>query len=185
LNAWDCRWKSSPFTVISIFAPVKVSIHTFILEVAKKRGLRAISLWGHAPQYLQARNVKVAYAVLKRLSDLIEIEMDLSELQRASDYFDHQVNELVGQDPRLQEIISKLDLGDSYLCSDCKAHFKEVKRGLDSLNVNYQMNPYLVRAWIIIPARCLRLAIRSWGRRMLSAPEEGMITWSKMLEANH
>jgi proteasome assembly chaperone (PAC2) family protein len=86
-----------------------ISIHTFILEAARKRGLKAVSLWGHAPQYLQARNVKVAHAVLKRLSDLMEIEIDLSELQRASDYFDHQINQLVEQDPKLQEIISKLE----------------------------------------------------------------------------
>jgi proteasome assembly chaperone (PAC2) family protein len=86
-----------------------ISIHTFILESARKRGLKAISLWGHAPQYLQARNVKVTYAVLKKLSDLMEMEIDLSELQRASEYFDHQVNQLVEQDPKLQEIISKLE----------------------------------------------------------------------------
>ena len=86
-----------------------ISIHTFILEAARKRGLKAVSLWGHAPQYLQARNVKVAHAVLKRLSDLMELEIDLSELQRASDYFDHQINQLVEQDPKLQEIISKLE----------------------------------------------------------------------------
>jgi proteasome assembly chaperone (PAC2) family protein len=53
--------------------------------------------------------VKVAHAVLKRLSDLMELEIDLSELQRASDYFDHQINQLVEQDPKLQEIISKLE----------------------------------------------------------------------------
>jgi proteasome assembly chaperone (PAC2) family protein len=86
-----------------------ISIHTLILEAARKRGLKAISLWGHAPQYLQARNVKVAHAVLKRLSDLMEMEIDLSDLQRATDYFDHQVNQLVEQDPKLQEIISKLE----------------------------------------------------------------------------
>ena len=86
-----------------------ISIHTFILEAARKRGLKAVSLWGHAPQYLQARNVKVTYAVLKRLSDLMEMEIDLSELQRASEYFDHQINQLVEQDPKLQEIISKLE----------------------------------------------------------------------------
>ena len=86
-----------------------ISIQTFILESAKKKGLRAISLWGHAPQYLQTRNVKVACSVLKRLIDLTKIEVDLSELENASDYFDQQVNHLVEQDPKLQEIISKLE----------------------------------------------------------------------------
>ena len=86
-----------------------ISIHTFILEAAKKRGLKAISLWGHAPQYLQTKNVKVACSVLRSLLDLTEIKIDLSELERASDYFDQQVNHLVEQDPKLQEVISKLE----------------------------------------------------------------------------
>jgi len=86
-----------------------ISIHTFILEKAKKRGVKAVSFWGHAPQYLQTRNVKVACSVLKKLMDWIKIEIDLSELENASHYFEEQVNHLVEQDPKLQEIISKLE----------------------------------------------------------------------------
>lgn len=86
-----------------------VSIHTFLLQAAGKRGLKAISLWGHAPQYLQARNIKVAYGVLKKLNALMKVEIDLSKLEKASDYFDRQVNDLVSQDPKLQEIINKLE----------------------------------------------------------------------------
>ena len=86
-----------------------ISIHTFILEAAKKRDLKAVSLWGHAPQYLQTKNVKVACSVLKRLIDLTQIEVNLSELENASEYFEQQVNHLVEHDPKLQEIISKLE----------------------------------------------------------------------------
>ena len=86
-----------------------ISIHTFVLEAAKKRGLKTTCLWGHAPQYLQTKNLRVVYSVLKTLADLIEIEIDLSELQRASDYFYEQVNHLVEQDPKLQEVIKKLE----------------------------------------------------------------------------
>ena len=86
-----------------------ISIHTFILDAAKKRGLKTTCLWGHAPQYLQTKNVKVVHSLLKTLTDLIEIEIDLSELQKASDYFDEQVNHLVEQDPKLQEVIKKLE----------------------------------------------------------------------------
>lgn len=85
-----------------------ISIHTFILEAARERDLKAISLWGHAPQYLQAKNVRVAYAVLKSLIHLTRTEMDLSELEKASDYFDQQIDHLVEQDPKLQEAIRKL-----------------------------------------------------------------------------
>ncbi len=86
-----------------------ISIHTFILEASKRRGLKALSLWGHAPQYLQTRNMKVVCAVLRRLMDLTGIEADVSELEKASEYFDEQVNQLVEQDPKLQEVISKLE----------------------------------------------------------------------------
>jgi proteasome assembly chaperone (PAC2) family protein len=86
-----------------------ISIHTFILEAAKKRGMKAISLWGHAPQYLQTKNIKVTCAVLKKLIDFIKIEIDFSDLEKAGDYFDQQVNQLVEEDPKLQEVISKLE----------------------------------------------------------------------------
>ena len=86
-----------------------ISIHTFILEAAKRKGLKALSLWGHAPQYLQTKNMKVVCAVLKRLIDVTNIEVDLSELKNAGEYFDQQVNHLVEQDPKLQEVISKLE----------------------------------------------------------------------------
>ncbi len=86
-----------------------ISIHTFVLEAAKKRDLKAVSLWGHAPQYLQTKNIKVVCSVLKTLIDLTKIEMDLSELEKAGDYFDQQVNHLVAEDPKLQEVISKLE----------------------------------------------------------------------------
>jgi len=86
-----------------------ISIHTFILESARKRGLKAMSLWGHAPQYLHTRNMRVVHSVLKSLFCMAEVGMDLSELEKAGDFFNQQVNHLVEQDPKLQEIINKLE----------------------------------------------------------------------------
>jgi proteasome assembly chaperone (PAC2) family protein len=86
-----------------------ISIHTFILEASKKKGLKGVSLWGHAPQYLQTKNVKVVYAVLRGLTHLAEVSLDLSEMETASEYFDQQVNHLVEQDPKLKEVITKLE----------------------------------------------------------------------------
>ena len=86
-----------------------ISIHTFILEAARKRNLDAISLWGHVPQYLQTRNVKVVCSLLKRLTDLTGIKIDLADLEKAGDYFDQQIHQLVEEDPKLQEVISKLE----------------------------------------------------------------------------
>lgn len=41
--------------------------------------------------------------------DWIKIDIDLTELESASRYFEEQVNHLVEQDPKLQEVISKLE----------------------------------------------------------------------------
>jgi proteasome assembly chaperone (PAC2) family protein len=86
-----------------------VSIHTFVLDAARKRGFKAISLWGPAPQTLQTKNVKVAYSVLKSLTHLTGMEIDLTELRRASDFFDQEVSQLVEQDPKLHEVVKKLE----------------------------------------------------------------------------
>ena len=86
-----------------------ISIHTFILEAARKRGLKGVSLWGHVPQYLQTKNIKTACSVLKRLMDLTRMEIDLSELEKAGEYFDQQINHLVEEDPKLQEVIHQLE----------------------------------------------------------------------------
>jgi proteasome assembly chaperone (PAC2) family protein len=86
-----------------------ISIHTFLLEAARKRGLKAISLWGHAPQYLQTRNIKIVYGVLKILNGMMKTAIDLSRLESANAYFDQQVNDLINQDPKLQEMIKRLE----------------------------------------------------------------------------
>jgi proteasome assembly chaperone (PAC2) family protein len=112
-----------------------ISIHTFILETAKKRGLKAISLWGHAPQYLQTKNVKVVCSVLRSLLDLTEMKIDLSELERASDYFDQQVNHLVEEDPKLQEVISKLE--EVYKRSEKFSSFSKKEEGAKEDKVIY------------------------------------------------
>ena len=86
-----------------------ISIHTFILEAARKKGLKAVSLWGHVPQYLQTKNIKAVCSVLKKLMSLTRMELDLSDLEKAGEYFDQQVNHLVEEDPKLQEVIRQLE----------------------------------------------------------------------------
>ena len=43
------------------------------------------------------------------------------------------------------EVVKKLDIRQDHLCPECKGHFDKVKEGLDSLNIDYKVNPYLVR----------------------------------------
>ncbi|MDP3732302.1 MAG: histidine--tRNA ligase [Candidatus Omnitrophota bacterium] len=43
------------------------------------------------------------------------------------------------------EVVKKLDIHQGYLCPECKGDFDRVRKGLDSLNIGYKINPYLVR----------------------------------------
>lgn len=49
------------------------------------------------------------------------------------------------KNPSCRQVIEKLDISDDYLCPECKIHFTKVKQGLDSLKIDYQISPYLVR----------------------------------------
>ena len=44
-----------------------------------------------------------------------------------------------------QKIVKALGSKETHLCPDCLKHFEEVKSGLDSLGIAYQVNPQLVR----------------------------------------
>ena len=85
------------------------SVHTLLLNSAGKRGLEAISLWGHAPHYIQVPNAKVCYSLLKRLTLMLEIEIDLEDLKEASENFEKQVNRAIEQKAELVEYIKGLE----------------------------------------------------------------------------
>jgi len=44
-----------------------------------------------------------------------------------------------------QKIVDEINIENNYLCSACLLHFENVRAGLDSLGVAYQVNPKLVR----------------------------------------
>ncbi|OGX17782.1 MAG: histidine--tRNA ligase, partial [Omnitrophica WOR_2 bacterium RBG_13_44_8b] len=44
-----------------------------------------------------------------------------------------------------REVVNNLSLQEANLCPECKEHFAKVKLGLDSLSINYEVVPYLVR----------------------------------------
>jgi proteasome assembly chaperone (PAC2) family protein len=86
-----------------------VSIHSFIMEKASREGFPTMSLWGHAPHYLQTRNTKVALSLMRRLSGLLNLNLDLSEMRKASALFEQQVQQFVDHDPKLREIVRRIE----------------------------------------------------------------------------
>lgn len=85
------------------------SVHTLLLLSAGKRNLKAASLWGHAPHYIQVPNAKVCYSMLIKLTAMLEIELDLEDIRKASEYLDEQVNKAIEQKPELGEYVKRLE----------------------------------------------------------------------------
>jgi proteasome assembly chaperone (PAC2) family protein len=85
------------------------SIHTVLLAAAKRRNIKSVSLWGHAPHYIQVKNPKVCYGILKGLTEMLEIELDLREIIGASEYLEAQVSQAISQKPELWEYVKSLE----------------------------------------------------------------------------
>jgi proteasome assembly chaperone (PAC2) family protein len=86
------------------------SVQAALLDAARRRGVAAASLWGHAPHYIQAvPNVKVCYGVLTKLKKLIGLEIDLDELKSASRALVARVDEALAGNEELQNYIQRLE----------------------------------------------------------------------------
>jgi proteasome assembly chaperone (PAC2) family protein len=89
------------------------SIHSALGDACQQRGLPAGSLWGHAPHYLQAApNVKVCYGMLRKLSVLLDLTVDLEELRRAAEALEVRVERLLADNAELREYVRQLDAGE-------------------------------------------------------------------------
>lgn len=86
-----------------------VSIHSILLSKAKERGLECISLWGHAPYYVQVHNTKVSYTILSKMERILGIDLQLFSLKESSDYLEEQVNKAIEKKPELREYIRNLE----------------------------------------------------------------------------
>jgi proteasome assembly chaperone (PAC2) family protein len=88
------------------------SVHSALLETARRRRLRTASLWGHAPHYIQAvPNVKVCYGMLDKLKALLGLSLDLDELRGASQALEARVDEVLANNEELQRYVKRLDQG--------------------------------------------------------------------------
>jgi proteasome assembly chaperone (PAC2) family protein len=88
------------------------SIHSVLLDTCRRRGVSGGSVWGHAPHYLQAApNVKVCYGMLRKLSALLDLTVDLDELQSASRALEQRVERLLEDNAELREYVRQLDAG--------------------------------------------------------------------------
>ncbi len=86
------------------------SLHSLLLNNCAQRNIEAIALWGHAPFYVRVEtNPMVCLGLVKKLTELMEIEIDLTELIKASEYLQDMLNRLLTDSEELQGYIKQLE----------------------------------------------------------------------------
>ena len=81
-----------------------------IHDASIRAGLPSVSLWAAVPHYLPAApNPKAALALIERASNLLEIPVDTSSLQRAAEGWEESVAKLIQESEELSEYVTKLE----------------------------------------------------------------------------
>ena len=86
------------------------SLNSFILSSCAQRNIEGISIWGHAPFYVRVEtNPMVCLELVRKLVELVEIEIDLTELIKAGEYLQDMLNSLLADSEELQLYVKKLE----------------------------------------------------------------------------
>ena len=80
------------------------------MEEVRVADIPSMSLWGHSPHYLQVSpNPKVSIELLKKIEQLVGINLDYAHLQSQSQNFDKRVKLALQDEPELLEYVHRLE----------------------------------------------------------------------------
>ena len=81
-----------------------------LLDACRQAELPAVSLWAAVPHYVSlAPSPRAALALSKRLGELLGTEIDVAELEQASEEYAEQVTEAVASDAETAAYVEELE----------------------------------------------------------------------------
>jgi proteasome assembly chaperone (PAC2) family protein len=105
----DPAWASRPSMVAARYEG-PTGIVGVLNDLATRAGVPSVSLWGASPHYLpQTANPKVALAIMERLRDLLELDIDTGEVELASRVWEREVNDAIDEDGNLGDYVHRLE----------------------------------------------------------------------------
>ena len=117
--------------------------------------VEVISLSDRLVKELGISNYQICLNSLGCSNDKIKLAQDLHQKLRANlsklcadcqNRFKRNIFRILDcKNPGCQRVVSNLNLKQDYLCPACRSHFETVIQGLESINLNYQISPFLVR----------------------------------------
>jgi proteasome assembly chaperone (PAC2) family protein len=76
----------------------------------RESGLPSVSLWAAVPHYVSlAPSPRAALALVRRFGELLHVELDLAELEDASEEYSQQVSEAVSSDAETAAYVEELE----------------------------------------------------------------------------
>jgi proteasome assembly chaperone (PAC2) family protein len=85
------------------------SIVTYLTTNCGNQDVKMVSLVAAIPAYVQGSNPKCIEAVTRRISGMLELEMDFDDLTTISEEFEKKLHEVVQEQPELESNIHKLE----------------------------------------------------------------------------
>src|SRR6266404_5307584 len=79
-------------------------------DACREAGIPSVSLWSAVPHYVSlAPSPRAALALVRRFGELLQVEIDLSELEEASEEYSEQVTEAVSTDAETTSYVEELE----------------------------------------------------------------------------
>src|SRR6059036_3356535 len=81
-----------------------------LLDACRQAGIPSVSLWAAVPHYVSlAPSPRAALALVRRFSELMQIDVDVNELEQAADEYSEQVSEAVSADADTAAYVEELE----------------------------------------------------------------------------
>ena len=106
-NALRDRWKDYHVKFTNYAGPG--SIANLVMARSMERDLPMSCVVAELPAYVHGRNPRGMEAVLKRLSSMLALELDLAGLQAVADAIERRLDEVIAKRPELAEHIGNLE----------------------------------------------------------------------------
>ena len=85
------------------------SVITFLTVSSRMHNVKMVSLVATIPAYVQGNNPKCIEAVTRRISGMLDLDVDLGDLTAISDEFEKKLGDVVQEQPELESNIHKLE----------------------------------------------------------------------------
>ncbi|HBY56640.1 MAG TPA: hypothetical protein DEG96_02070 [Candidatus Atribacteria bacterium] len=111
------------------------SITTLLTKFSSEKGVEMANFIAEIPIYIQTRNPKAIKAVIEKLTQLLKIDINFTDLSIKSTHFEKRIDELVHKQPLLAAQIKRLEENYDKEFFEEKGGFEEwlKQHGIDKL----------------------------------------------------